>query len=153
MKKYLFALFTFFILVSIGCASDADKSGDVKWVENLEEGIKIAKAENKNILVNFTGSDWCIWCKRLSGEVFTQKAFKDYANKNLVLVKIDFPRQKQLPYETQMYNNNLARRYGVQGFPTIILLNSSGQMVGQSGYRQGGPESYVQHLTQVFTKS
>ena len=154
MKKYFVAVFTIVLLVTLGCADNTAKnnpsSTDVTWVENLEEGIKIAKDENKNILVNFTGSDWCIWCKRLSGEVFTQKTFKEYAKENLVLVKLDFPKSNPLPQEQQMYNNNLARQFGVQGFPTIILLDDEGKFVGKTGYQRGGPEQYIKHINQYF---
>ncbi len=157
MKKYFLAVFTFVLLVSIGCtdnaAKDNPKSSQLTWVENLEQGIKTAKAEDKQILVNFTGSDWCIWCKRLNSEVFSQKEFADYAKKNLVLVKVDFPRNIEQSHDTKLYNNNLMRQFGVRGFPTIILLDSEGKFVGQTGYQQGGATNYVKHIQEYYTKS
>lgn len=162
MKKILVAVFMLTLMVSIGCASDSNSnsinskdsknSSNITWVENLEDGIVIAKKENKNILINFTGSDWCIWCKRLNGEVFTQKQFADYAKKNLVLVRLDFPRNTPQSEVTKQYNNNLARKYGIQGFPTIILLDKNGNFVYQTGYQEGGADNYVKHLSQIFSK-
>lgn len=140
-------VFVFAILVALitGCAKTgaADK---LTWHENLEKALAQAKKENKAVLVNFTGSDWCIWCKRLTEEVFAKKEFETYASKNLILVKLDFPRSIEQSTETQLYNNNLAQRYRVQGFPTILLFNSSGKLVLTTGYQQGGPVNYVNHL-------
>jgi protein disulfide-isomerase len=140
-------VFVFAILVALitGCAKTgaADK---LTWQENLEKALAQAKKENKAVLVNFTGSDWCIWCKRLTEEVFAKKEFESYAAKNLILVKLDFPRNVEQTTETKLYNNTLAQRYRVQGFPTILLFNSSGKLVLTTGYQQGGPVNYVNHL-------
>lgn len=124
----------------MGCGSD------LNWEDNLQTALEKAKQENKAVLVNFTGSDWCIWCKRLSDEVFTQSEFKTFADKNLILVMIDFPRDKEQSAETKMYNNQLATQYGVKGFPTILLFNSSGNLVLTTGYLPGGPQNYISHL-------
>ena len=119
---------------------------NLNWEENLETALQKAKAENKAVLVNFTGSDWCQWCIKLSDEVFSKSEFEDYAEDNLILVRLDFPRNIEQSAETKAYNNQLAQRYGVQGFPTVLLFNSQGQMVLQTGYQPGGPVSYVEHL-------
>ena len=88
MKKIFFGIILLsFFLISCG--------NNLKWEDNLQAALEKAKQENKAVLVNFTGSDWCIWCKRLSDEVFTQSDFKTYADKNLILVMIDFPRDKE----------------------------------------------------------
>jgi protein disulfide-isomerase len=129
----------------IGCKSSTTND-DLNWQENLETALQEAKLQNKAVLVNFTGSDWCIWCKRLTEEVFAKGDFEDYASDNLILVKLDFPRDIEQSTETKMYNNNLAQKFGVQGFPTILLFNSSGKLVLTTGYQPGGPASYVNHL-------
>lgn len=116
------------------------------WQTNLEKAIETAKKENKNILVDFTGSDWCGWCIKLKDEVFSQKAFQDFAAASLVLVEIDFPQKKEQSDEVKKYNKQLAEKYGIQGFPTIILLDKDGNLVGQTGYQEGGAENYVAHL-------
>ncbi len=144
MKK-LFVLSFIVFTIFAGCAKEAG-SDNLTWETNLESAIKKAKAENKSILINFTGSDWCVWCQRLTNEVFSQSEFEKYAEEKLVLVKLDFPRNIEQTQETKMYNNNLAQQYGVKGFPTIILLNSSGVMIAQTGYQPGGAANYVTHL-------
>ena len=90
--KQLTSFFVLFILLFTGCNNGQASNDGLDWQTNLEKAIAEAKTENKTVLVNFTGSDWCIWCKRLSSEVFQQKDFKNYAEKNLILVKLDFPK-------------------------------------------------------------
>ncbi|MBN1300092.1 MAG: thioredoxin family protein [Melioribacteraceae bacterium] len=155
MKKAFIALFLIFFAASSGCASDVDAKdpNDLVWHTKLEDAVKIAQKEDKNILVNFTGSDWCVWCKRLSKEVFTQKSFANYANEELVLVKLDFPRSIQQTMETKKYNEMQAYKYGIRGFPTIVLLNEEGNLVGKTGYQAGGPDNYVKHLEAYFTRN
>lgn len=140
-------VFVFAILVALitGCAKTG-AADELTWQENLEKALAQAKKENKAVLVNFTGSDWCIWCKRLTEEVFAKKEFETYASKNLILVKLDFPRSIEQSTEMKLYNNKLAQRYRVQGFPTILLFNSAGKLVLTTGYQQGGPVNYVNHL-------
>src|SRR3989339_576822 len=109
----------FFSVSLLGCKSTAD---NLPWKENLDEALKTAQLENKTVLVNFTGSDWCIWCKRLNEEVFSKPEFAEYAEKNLVLVRIDFPRDKEQTQATKYYNQQLAAQFKIEGYPTIVLL-------------------------------
>lgn len=128
-------------------------AADVKWHDNFEAAKKEAVQSDKVILVNFSGSNWCYWCKKLAGEVLDQEQFKKYAKENLVLMVADFPRPNNLPSATQVQNNNLATQFGVRGFPTIILLDSKGNMIGRTGYQEGGPERYVNHLKNMIAQS
>lgn len=144
--KQISALFVLFILIFTSCNNGQASSDKLNWNGNLEKAVEQAKKENKTVLVNFTGSDWCIWCKRLSAEVFQQKEFEDYAKKNLVLVKLDFPKNIEQTQETKSYNNMLAQKYGIQGFPTILIINSKGELIAKTGYQQGGAASYVNHI-------
>ena len=143
--KQISALFVFFILLFTSC-NNGQSSDNLSWNGNLEKAIEQAKKENKAVLVNFTGSDWCIWCKRLSAEVFQQKEFETYAKDNLVLVMLDFPKNIEQSQETKSYNNMLAQKYGIQGFPTILIFNNQGKMVAQTGYQPGGASNYVKHI-------
>ena len=123
---------------------------NLSWDEQMSSALARARKLRRPILVNFTGSDWCGWCIRLDKEVFSTPAFKEYAAKNLVLLKIDFPRNKwQTPAERKA-NMDLARKYGVQGYPTILLLNSKGGVIARTGYRRGGGAAYVQHLQKLL---
>lgn len=129
----------------VGCKK-ASASDNLDWETNLETAVQKAQKENKTVLINFTGSDWCIWCQRLRNEVFSQSEFEKFAEENLVLVKIDFPKNIELPIETRMYNNKLAQIFGVEGFPTIFLMKPDGTVILQTGYQPGGPVNYINHL-------
>ena len=144
MKK-IFLSTILLAAILVGC-SKSSTNDNLNWEENLETALQKAKTENKAVLVNFTGSDWCVWCQKLSAEVFSQSEFEDYAEDNLILVRLDFPRSIEQSPETKLYNNQLAQRYGIQGFPTILLFNSSGSLVLTTGYLPGGPVTYVEHL-------
>lgn len=117
------------------------------WLTDLDAAKKQAAAENKDILVDFTGSDWCGWCIKLDKEVFNTPAFK--AQKDFVLVYLDFPRKKEIPAEQKVKNEALSKVWGVQGFPTIILANAQGEPYAQTGYKSGGPEAYLAHLADL----
>jgi len=132
-------------------ASVPANAGDATWMADFDKAVEVAKKENKNLLVDFTGSDWCGWCIKLHDEVFDHKAFLDAAQKEYVLVALDFPRSDELKAKVPNpeRNNELKNKYGVRGFPTILLLTPEGELIGQTGYQRGGPEKYVAHLGEL----
>jgi protein disulfide-isomerase len=139
MKKFLS------VLVVMFCAS-ARFGAENDWVENFDTAKKMSASAKKLILIDFTGSDWCGWCIKLDKEVFAKPEFKKYAADNFILVKIDFPRKKKLSSEQQQNNRSLAEKYNVEGFPTVLLLDSSGKELARTGYFQGTAADYVEHL-------
>jgi len=116
---------------------------EANWLTNYDEAKTKAKSDNKFLLLDFTGSDWCGWCKRLNAEVFSKPQFQDYAAKNLVLVELDFPRAKPQTEEVKKQNMQLASQYQIEGFPTIVVLNADGRKIGELGYMEGGPEAFI----------
>ena len=141
MKKTILASLLLALTVSISTAA-----GD-EWMTDFEAAKQKAAAENKDLLVNFTGSDWCSWCIKLVDEVFKHDAFKKGVADNFVLVELDFPQDKsKLDESTQTQNEMLQEKYSIQGFPTILLLDDQGRPYAQTGYQAGGPEKYLTHL-------
>jgi thioredoxin-related protein len=122
------------------------------WLTNYEQAQKEAQAEHKLLLMDFTGSDWCGWCIMLDKEVFSKPEFKEYASKHLVLLELDFPRMKRMPPETAKQNEQLAMKYGIQGFPTVVVFDSSGKPLGALGYQQGGPQAFIEQLEKLRSK-
>lgn len=120
------------------------------WTQNWDQAISAAQEMERPILVNFTGSDWCVWCFRLRDEVFSQEDFQDYASKNLILLELDFPRKIAQSDAIKRQNANLQKQFGIQGFPTIILLNSEGKEINRTGYQKGGAANYVKHLQSLL---
>jgi thioredoxin-related protein len=114
------------------------------WGDNYKQALETAAKENKNVLLDFTGSDWCVWCIRLKKETFDKQQFTDYADKNLVLVEVDFPQGKSLSPEVKKQNDALQQQYQVEGFPTLVLLTPQGKVIKQnSGYIPGGPQGFL----------
>lgn len=138
------------IVCGVGSMSQATGTG---WMDNFEQAKVKAASENKDLLVDFTGSDWCGWCIRLNKEVFDKDIFKIEAPKEFVLVALDYPRDKSLvSEETTKQNAKLKDEYGIRGYPTIYLMDKSGRPYAQTGYQAGGPEAYLAHLTELQSK-
>lgn len=125
---------------------------DEAWVADFEQVKAAAAEQDRPILVNFTGSDWCGWCIRLEREVFSTDEFKAFAEQHLILSVIDFPRKMQQTEELVNQNRQLSQQYGVQGFPTILLLDADGNELARTGYRRGGAEAYVEHLKELISE-
>lgn len=123
------------------------------WLNDFKTAQDKAQAENKPMLVDFTGSDWCPPCIMLEKQVFSQPEFADYAAGKVVLVKIDFPRRKPLPQAEQAANEALAQRYGIRGFPTILVMNPDGSVKGQLGFQFGGPAKFAAKVDEILKKS
>ena len=126
------------------------KQGD--WLENYTEALAAAKQLKRPVFIDFTGSDWCGWCIRLDREVFSQKAFIKYAKNDLVLLKLDFPQRKKLSEALQKQNRELAKKFGIRGFPTIVIVDAEGKEIARTGYQRGGAKNYVDHLKDLLKK-
>jgi thioredoxin-related protein len=101
--------------------AQADTSG-LKWFTDLSKAREVSDATHKPIFGFFTGSDWCGWCHKLQSNVFAKEAFITWANKNVILLELDFPRRKQLPAELAQQNQALQQAFQVRGYPTIWLF-------------------------------
>lgn len=126
--------------------------GDV-WLTDFAAAQERARREDKPMLLNFSGSDWCGWCIRLNNEVFSTPAFITFATQRFVCVLIDFPRRTPLPEALIAQNRALKQRFEVPGFPTILLTTPDGRTLARTGYRAGGPQAYVDHLDQLLRLS
>jgi thioredoxin-related protein len=121
------------------------------WIEDFDEAVKVAKEQKKDLFVDFTGSDWCGWCIRLHDEVFKFEEFTTAITKDYVLVSLDFPKSEEARAKVPNPDRNreVQLKYGVQGFPTILLMNSNGVVYAQTGYEAGGAEAYVEHIAEL----
>ena len=145
MKKFRAAilLFAFVSFVHVSAGADAN------WLSDFKKAREEAKASHKQLLLNFTGSDWCIWCIKLQAEVFAQPEFQEYAKEHLILMTVDFPRRQPLAEEVQKQNEELAQKYGIGGFPTIVVLNERGEQIALLGYMPGGASAFVSELKKL----
>jgi thioredoxin-related protein len=134
-------------LLAVLLAGSLTALAGVQWTTDLPAAQTQAKKDKKLVLMNFTGSDWCGWCKKLQAEVFTTKEFDTFAKDKLVLVEIDFPNQKKQSAALKKANEALQAKYKADGFPTIVVLNGDGKEVWrQVGYMPGGPKAWIAKL-------
>jgi thioredoxin-related protein len=140
----------FLVAAAVSLVFAAFARAESDWLHDYNKAQEEAKANHKLLFLNFTGSDWCGWCIKLDKDIFSQPQFKNYAQDNLVLVELDFPRRKSQPTEVKKQNVQLAQRYEVLGFPTIVVLNSNGQKVWQfDGYFPGGADAFIEQLQKL----
>jgi thioredoxin-related protein len=127
---------------------------DPGWLHNLDSAKLIAQKEHKFILLNFSGSDWCIPCISLRKDVFESDAFSRFAAEKIVLVNADFPRNKknQLPKEQVKINEALADKYNPGGnFPYTLLLDENGKKMRiWDGYFKYGPDAFIREIREVI---
>ena len=141
MKRLLLSIFL--LAASTVFAADG-------WQTNYKTAIEQAAKDKKSVLLDFTGSDWCGWCIKLKTESLSQPAFKSFARKNLILVEVDFPKGKHQSAEVKAQNAELQKQFGVQGFPTLVLLNGEGKEIARnSGYLAGGPKALIAWVEKV----
>lgn len=119
------------------------------WKSDFEEAKTIAAKENKNIVLVFSGSDWCAPCIKLDKVVWQSDEFKKEAEKNWVTYKADFPKKKanQLPIELTEVNKKLAEKYNKNGsFPLVVLLDKFGKVIGMTGFKNVSATDYIKLL-------
>ena len=115
------------------------------WIGDFDQAVEIAKRDGKDLFVDFTGSDWCKWCIQLHNEVFDHEQFLVAAQKDYVLVALDFPNSEEAKAKVSNpeRNDELSKKYQISGFPTVLLMTAEGDVFGRTGYQAGGPEAYV----------
>jgi thioredoxin-related protein len=142
-------------LATLALFSVAPARADSGWNTDYKKAQEEAKTNHKLVLIDFTGSDWCGYCIQLDRAILSKPEFKDYANKNLILVEVDFPnrngaRWKAQSIDLKKQNMELAERYQVEGFPTLVLLDGEGKTVWRyDGYYPGGLAAFLAELDKV----
>jgi protein disulfide-isomerase len=140
MKKLFVTLLAATVLWQVNAAEST-------WLTDLPKAQAQAKTDNKIVLLDFTGSDWCGWCIKFKKEVFDTPEFQEYAAKNVVLVEVDFPNKKAQSDDLKKANAELKKQYKITGFPTLVVLDKDGKKIGeQVGYSEGGPKAFIAKL-------
>jgi protein disulfide-isomerase len=141
-------IFALAIALSFSCAMPAH--ADSAWLTDYKKAQQEAKSSNKLLMLDFTGSDWCGFCFQMDRAILSQPQFKDYASKNLILMEVDFPRRKLQSIDTKKQNEELAERYQIEGFPTIVILDGDGRTVWRyDGLFTGGPTAFIAELEKL----
>lgn len=154
MKKSLLILFLF-----VGLGATAQHS-NLHWETDMLKAVDRSIAEKKPMMLFFTGSDWCGWCIRLQKEVFFLPEFEKWANENVVLMELDYPRKKVVPQPLRDQNNQMQQMFGVRGYPTVWFVNPSKtdqnvnfERIGSTGYVRGGPAAWIGKADAILSQA
>ena len=143
MKRWLIALVTLSLVLRAGAE-------ELEWLTDVPAAMAKAKAENKIVFMDFTGSDWCGWCMKLKSDVFSQPQFVAFAKANFVMVELDYPRSKPQSDALKEANAALAKQYDISGYPTVILLNGAGDQVWKTvGFLKDGLPAYMAEFAKL----
>ncbi|MCE5294649.1 MAG: thioredoxin family protein [Chlamydiales bacterium] len=126
------------------------ESSQINWLTDLDTAKAQARNESKPIFLYFTGSDWCPYCVKMNTQILSTPEFQDALAQKMIFVKIDFPRNTPLEKAAQEYNEKLSKSFGVQGFPTVILLDSKGSRIEKIGFQAGGGAKYAQKVQDIL---
>lgn len=143
MKKIILTLLVAFFAIE-------GQAQELKWHTNIKEAMTISTKQNKPLLLFFTGSDWCGWCIRLQKEVLKTPEFSKWANENVVLVELDYPRKQYQTADIKKQNAELEQAFAIQGYPTIHFAKATTKNgktnfegLGSTGYVAGGPAAWL----------
>ncbi|MCB9185481.1 MAG: thioredoxin family protein [Flavobacteriales bacterium] len=146
------------LLIGLTFGVKAQESSKLNWYTDLVAAVDRSIAEDKPLLLFFTGSDWCGWCKRLQAEAFFQPEFEKWATEKVVLMELDFPRGTPQTEELRQQNMNIQRIFGVRGYPTIWFVNPTKEgddinfaKIGQTGYVRGGAEAWIAEADRILS--
>ena len=152
MKKTLVLLLLIFGSVAV-------QAQELNWHTNVKEAIALGNKQKKPLLLFFTGSDWCGWCIRLQKEVLKTPEFEKWANENVILVELDYPRRTPQSTEIKKQNDELQQEFSIQGFPTIFFANGTNkggkvnfERLGNTGYVAGGPTAWLEVANGILKK-
>lgn len=147
------------LFIAMCCyAPDATAQEALTWHTDMKEAVKVSKKTKKPLFLFFTGSDWCGWCIRLQKEVFKTPEFAAWAEKNVVLVDLDFPRRTAQADELKMQNAQLAQFFQVRGYPTVWITDAEQSKDGKisftprgnAGYLAGGPSAWLDNANTIL---
>lgn len=125
------------------------------WLTDFEQAKKISTDQDKNIIIVFSGSDWCAPCIKLDKNIWQSESFKNEAAKDWVLIKANFPRKKanELSKEQTEHNRKLAEKYNIEGsFPLVVILDKNGKLLGKMGFKNVSPEEYIKMIHAIEKK-
>ncbi|MES2545104.1 MAG: thioredoxin family protein [Bacteroidota bacterium] len=146
-----------FITALIVLGSFAVQAQELKWETDINVATKLSQKTKKPLLMFFTGSDWCGWCIRLQKEVLKTPEFAKWAQKNVILVELDFPRKTAQSEEIKKQNGELQQVFGIQGYPTVWFVNAGKkdgktnfEKLGSTGYIAGGPTVWLETANTII---
>ncbi|MEC7840449.1 MAG: thioredoxin family protein [Chlamydiota bacterium] len=146
MKKNI--LYLVYLLTFI-CISQDVRAASIEWTTSYEEALEQSKMESKPVILFFTGSDWCTWCKKLEEESLDTNEFAQSAGDKFIFLLLDYPMRSRQTAGLIEQNKQLQQKFEVKSFPSLILMSPNGKQIGITGYRKGGGKQYAEHLIKM----
>lgn len=129
------------IFITLFVISFSSNAQELKWESDVNVASEMAKKSKKPMLFFFTGSDWCGWCMKLQNDVFKKPEFIKWANENVILLELDYPKRKQLSPELSKQNQELLQMFEVRGYPTVWFVLPS-KTNGKISFEKLGTTGY-----------
>jgi len=161
MFRRRFAVSIFLALIACPAVLFAGPKQASPWLTNFNRAMAEARQQNRLVLAYFSGSDWDPWCQKLDAEVLNTPMFLDWAKDHLILLRVDFPREKPITATVRQQNERLKDRYSVSKTPTFVVLDPSGQPIDRAGYedahlrddeQKGQPKAWIAYLENVLKR-
>ncbi len=167
LQRIIILTTAFFLLAASNTiAQSENKTEQLEWHTDLMKAHELSEKSKKPIFAFFTGSDWCGWCIKLQKEVFAKEAFIEWAKKNVILLELDFPRNKQLSPELTAQNSSMQQAFNVSGYPAVWIFKTipnkkekkfSMDIYGSLGYPVGAEQGkeevkFLETAQEIFLK-
>ena len=125
-----------------------------QWVQSMDEAIVQSESSGKPIMLVFSGSDWCRYYQLLDEEVLKTPEFAAWSSDSVVKVMVDFPQYHSQPTEIATQNENLKRHFAsdIKGYPTVLMIDSDGSVIGRTGYVRGGPTPWITKANSILER-
>ncbi|MFK5877910.1 MAG: thioredoxin family protein [Flavobacteriaceae bacterium] len=121
------------------------------WITDFSKAKEFSASQHKNIMLVFSGSDWCGTCIKMENQIWKSNGFVTYSDKHLILLKVDFPKKKKnrLSDELQAHNDKLAETYQAK-FPLVVILDSDGKVLDSFGFiKDFTPQDYINRISKL----
>lgn len=121
--------------------------GRTQIITDPQEAFQLSAQKNQNILLVFSGSDWCIPCIQFEKRVLSDTAFQNFAANKLVILKADFPQKKKIPLALKSQYETLAEEYNPDGhFPYIVLIGPDKKLLTNISYQSQSANTFISEL-------
>ena len=148
-RNLIFAAVAVLVVATAAAATEPNTG----WTVSYDQAISESQQTNKPVMLLFTGSDWCIYCKKLEAEVFATEQFSNWSSGKFVKVEVDFPQGSVLPHSISQQNEQLKQRYAgmVTSYPTVLFVDANGNTIAKTGYMPGGASNWMQQVDELLS--
>ena len=125
-------------------------SAPLIWQTNLDEALADARSRARPVLMFFSGSDWDVWSQKMERQIFDTADFASFAAERLILLKLEFPKSYVLPEAQLKQNRSLQKKYGISGYPAVVVTDDTGAVIGRLSYTEDGPQHFLGELSRLI---